>query len=159
MATFLCRCPICILLVFVIFKQRLNKNKIIQPKWFRTEYDLKEGDVVLFSKQDSLLSKTYQYGMVVSVQQSSDGVIRKVKVKYRNENENGDRDSFRSVRQLVMIHPVNEIYIIEEINNLWRRGVVVITTAQLHSTKPELKFCAGSNSARGVSEIRDGEDL
>ena len=24
-------------------------------------------------------------------------------------------------------------------------GVVVITTAQLHSTKPELRFCAGSN--------------
>ena len=41
----------------------------------------------------------------------------------------------------------------------WRPGVVVITTAQLHSTKPELRFCAGSNPARGVSEIRDGEDL
>ena len=40
-----------------------------------------------------------------------------------------------------------------------RRGVVVITTAQLHSTKPELRFCAGSNPARGVSEIRVGEDL
>ena len=37
----------------------------------------------------------------------------------------------------------------------WRRGVVVITTAQLYSTR----FCAGSNPARGVSEIRDGEDL
>ena len=41
----------------------------------------------------------------------------------------------------------------------WCHGVVVITTAQLHSTKPELRFCAGSNPARGVSEIRDGEDL
>ena len=41
----------------------------------------------------------------------------------------------------------------------WRRGVVVITTAQLHSTKPELRLCAGSNPARGVLEIRDGEDL
>ena len=41
----------------------------------------------------------------------------------------------------------------------WGRGVVVITTAQLHLTKPELRFCAGSNPARGVSEIRDGEDL
>ena len=41
----------------------------------------------------------------------------------------------------------------------WRRGIVVITTAQLHSTKPELRFCAGSKPARGVSEIRDGEDL
>ena len=41
----------------------------------------------------------------------------------------------------------------------WRRGVVVITTAQLHSIKPELRLYAGSNPARSVSEIRDGEDL
>ena len=41
----------------------------------------------------------------------------------------------------------------------WSRGVAVITTAQLHSTKPELRLCAGSNPAPGVSEIRNGEDL
>ena len=40
----------------------------------------------------------------------------------------------------------------------WRRGVVVTTAAQLHSTKPELRFYAGS-SLHVVSEIRDGEDL
>ena len=39
------------------------------------------------------------------------------------------------------------------------RCIMVIVIAQLHSTKPELRFCAGSNPARGVSEIRDGEDL
>ena len=43
--------------------------------------------------------------------------------------------------------------------HLWRRGVVIITTAQLHSTKPEPRFCAGSNPPRGVSEIHDGDDL
>ena len=32
----------------------------------------------------------------------------------------------------------------------WRRGVVVITTVQLHSTKPELRFSL---------EIRSGEGL
>ena len=41
----------------------------------------------------------------------------------------------------------------------WCHGVVVITTAQLHSTKLEFRFCAGSNSARDLLEIRDGEDL
>ena len=41
---------------------------------------------------------------------------------------------------------------------MWRRGVVVVTTARLHSTKPGLRLSAGSNPARGVSEIRDGED-
>ena len=42
---------------------------------------------------------------------------------------------------------------------LWRHGVVAITAAELDSTKPELRFCTGSSPARGVSEIRDGEDL
>ena len=38
-------------------------------------------------------------------------------------------------------------------------GVVVINTAQLHSAKPELRLCTGSNPACGMLEIRDGEDL
>ena len=42
---------------------------------------------------------------------------------------------------------------------MWRRGVVVITSAQVHSTKSGLRFCAVSNPALGVSGIRDGEDL
>ena len=40
-----------------------------------------------------------------------------------------------------------------------RRGVVVITTAQVHSTKPKLRFSTGSNPACGVLEIHDGENL
>ena len=36
---------------------------------------------------------------------------------------------------------------------------MIIATAQLHSSKPELRFCTGSNPARGVLEIRYGEDL
>ena len=38
----------------------------------------------------------------------------------------------------------------------YRLYILVITSAQLHSTKPELRFCAGSNPAAAVSEIRDG---
>ena len=37
--------------------------------------------------------------------------------------------------------------------------ICYITTAQVHSTKPELRFRAGWNHARGMSEIRDGENL
>ena len=46
-----------------------------------------------------------------------------------------------------------------DVNMLWYRGMVVISTAQLHSTNPEVRLCAGSDPARDVSEIRDGEDL
>ena len=35
----------------------------------------------------------------------------------------------------------------------------ILTFGELHSTKPELRFCAGSDPARYVSEIRDGEDF
>ena len=35
----------------------------------------------------------------------------------------------------------------------------MIFHTKLHSAKAELRFCAGSNPAPGVSEIRDGEDL
>ena len=38
-------------------------------------------------------------------------------------------------------------------------GAVVIATEQPHSTKPELRFYAGSNPASGMSETRDGENL
>ena len=38
------------------------------------------------------------------------------------------------------------------------RGVVVITTAQLHSTKSELRFCALATPAPYVSKICNGED-
>ena len=44
-------------------------------------------------------------------------------------------------------------------HNCYCRGVVVIAAAQLHPTKPELRFCAGSSPACGVSEIPNGEDL
>ena len=33
-------------------------------------------------------------------------------------------------------------------------GVVVITTAQLHSNKPEIRFSTGANPAHSMSEIR-----
>ena len=40
---------------------------------------------------------------------------------------------------------------------IWRRGVLVMTAAQLHSRKPGLRFCASLNPAHGLLEICDGE--
>ena len=42
---------------------------------------------------------------------------------------------------------------------LWRRGVVVITTAQLYSTKPDFRFCKVPNPDCSGSEICDGENI
>ena len=53
----------------------------------------------------------------------------------------------------------NMFFFYDSLADSWRRGVVGITTAQCHSTKLELRFCAGSNPACGVLEIHYGEDL
>ena len=42
---------------------------------------------------------------------------------------------------------------LERVNILWSRGVLVITTTtQLHSIKPELRFCTGLYPSRKVLE-------
>ena len=86
-----------------------------QPKWFNTQFDLAEGDVVLFLKKEGLLNTTYQYGMVKRTELGRDGKIRTVVLKYQNHNETFDRETKRAVRQLVMIHKVDELNIIQEL--------------------------------------------
>ena len=86
-----------------------------QPKWYNTERDMQICDIVLMLKQEGVLNNTYQYGMVQELQHDKDGIIRQVKVKYRNSNENTDRFTWRSVRKLVIIHPVDELSIMEEL--------------------------------------------
>ena len=56
--------------------------------------------------------------MVTSVSAGQDGVIRKVNVKYRNQNENVDRETCRSTRQLVMIHLVDELSLMQELGEV-----------------------------------------
>ena len=91
---------------------------ITQPKWFNSDRDMKEGDVVLFLKQEKELCSTYQYGVIQSTEVGRDGKIRKVNVRYRNHNENTDRFTFRSTRSLVMIHPVDEITVMQELGQI-----------------------------------------
>ena len=40
-----------------------------------------------------------------------------------------------------------------------RRGVAAVTTAELRLIKPELRFYAASNPARGMSEFYNGKNL
>ena len=90
--------------------------------WFHQKSDenLKPGDIVLFLKQDSTISSNYQYGIVDTVHQGRDNKIRKVTIRYRNNNENTNRTTTRSVRGLVVIHRVDETNIMEELGEISR---------------------------------------
>ena len=69
-------------------------------------------------QNEGLVENTYQYGMVHETELSRDGLIWKAVSNYRNSSKNIDRLTGRAVRELVLIHPVDEIQIMEELVNV-----------------------------------------
>ena len=89
-----------------------------QPKWFASDRDIAVGDVVLFLKSEKEFDLQYQYGIVATTYESRDGLTRTVDVEYQNAGENIKRRTRRGVRELVVIHSVDEIGISEELYKL-----------------------------------------
>ena len=88
------------------------------PKWFDTSRDSKIGDVILFLKSDKEFDRQYQYGIISDMKVSRDGKIREIEVEYQNSNENVKRTTRRGVREVVLVHPVEELGIIRQIGQL-----------------------------------------
>ena len=89
-----------------------------QPKWFQNSRNISVGDVVLFSKSNKDFESVYQYGMVKSLHVSKDGLVRAVDVEYQNSNETSKRKSKRGVRELIVIHPYDELGLSKELYDL-----------------------------------------
>ena len=66
-----------------------------RPKWFKSDENIKVGDVVLFLKSEKEFSKQYQYGIIHSTNVGRDGCIRRVEVQYQNNNEKVKRYTTR----------------------------------------------------------------
>ena len=79
-----------------------------QTKWFKNERNLQVGDVVLFTKVESSISKSYTYGIISNVEIGADGNVRRVTVRYKNANENVQRETTRFVPNLILIHAVDD---------------------------------------------------
>ena len=88
---------------------------VVKPKWFKSDINLHKGDVVLFTKQDSPIRSNYQFGIVECVELGRDDKVRKVKVRYQNASESTHRFTYRSVRNLVVIHRVDETSIMKDL--------------------------------------------
>ena len=87
-----------------------------RPKWFDSDDDVKVGDVVLFLKKDKKYAGNYQYGVVKELEVSK--VRKVVVVEYVNSNEDVRRQTRRSVRELVVIHPLDELGIVRELGEI-----------------------------------------
>ena len=87
-----------------------------QPKWFSSDRNVVVGDIIIYKKSDKEFEKNYQYGIVSKTFEGKDGLIRSVEIEYQNSNENVRRVTRRGVREITVVHPVNEIGISAELN-------------------------------------------
>ena len=88
-------------------------------------------DVVLFIKNEGSVVNTYQYRMVHEIELSRDRSIQKVIIKYRNSSKNIDHFTTHAVHELVLIHPVDEIHIMEELGNVATTSSIVSCVDQI----------------------------
>ena len=93
---------------------------IDRPKWHKSSNsEIHVGDVVLFLKSEKEFDENYQYGIVKTVHRGEDGHIRKVDVEYQNSNENTKRITQRGVRDLVIVHPADELDVYERLSKMY----------------------------------------
>ena len=92
---------------------------MFQPKWFKSDRDPKVGDVILFLKSDKDFERIYQYGLICDLKVSRDGKIRSLDIEYQNHTEKVKRRTTRGTREVVVIHPFEELGLIRELNVLF----------------------------------------
>ena len=91
---------------------------IQQPKWFVSDRSIRVGDIVLFLKAEKDFEREYQYGIIVKTVEGRDGLIRTVEIQYQNHSEQTKRTTKRGVRDIIIIHPVEDIGLSAELNEL-----------------------------------------
>ena len=69
-------------------------------------------------KKEREFAGNYQYGIVKDVEVSRDQKIRNFIVEYVNSAEKIKRETRRSVREIVVIHPVEELGIVRELGEI-----------------------------------------
>ena len=89
---------------------------IPQPKWYKSDEDLKVDTVVYFQKVENDISSVWTVGQIESFVRGKDNKIRRVEVRYNNHNENKPRTTERSVRSLVRLFHIEDDYFVDDIN-------------------------------------------
>ena len=106
---------------FKVWAESMVPKLMYTPKWFKTDEDLKKGDLVYFPKEEALGGGRWIMGMVDEMRRGRDGRIRVVYVKYRNAGETINRVTERSVRKIVKLWGIDDLDLAEDLAELGRR--------------------------------------
>ena len=103
---------------YKVWSQSYIPKLMFKPKWWKAETDLKEEDVVLFQKKDSVLEHEWTMGRIDQLVVGRDGLARRAIVRYQNATEDFKRTSDRSVRSLVKIFSLDDCSVEEDLEIL-----------------------------------------
>ena len=62
-----------------------------------------------YLKETQIFDLQYQYGKVINLKRGTDNKVRTVDVEYQNHTEKVKRTTTRGVRDLIIIHQVDEL--------------------------------------------------
>ena len=94
---------------------------LAQPKWFRQDKDLLEGDIVMFQKSESDLGSRWTLDTIDQLVKRKDGLARRAIVRYKNFKEEFHRVTDRSIRILVKIWSCDDLNIDDDLAELNKR--------------------------------------
>ena len=106
---------------FKVWNASYVPKLLSQPKWFKQDRDLLEGDIVMFQKSESSLDSRWTLGTVDQLVRGRDGLVRRVIVRYQNAKEEFHRLTDRNLRKLVKIWSCDDLNTDEELAELQRR--------------------------------------
>ena len=106
---------------FKIWNVSYIPKLMYQPKWWKKDKDLKEGDIVLFQKKESALDTSWTLGTIDQLVVGRDGLARRAVVKYQNFKEEFQRVTDRHIRSLVKVWSMDDQNIDEDLAELHRR--------------------------------------
>ena len=106
---------------FKVWNASYVPKLVSQPKWFRQDRDLLEGDIVMFQKSESSLDSRWTLGTVDQLVRSRDGLVRRVIVRYQNAKEDFHRLTDRNLRRLVKIWSCDDLNTDEELAELQKK--------------------------------------
>ena len=107
---------------FTIWRDTVVPKIMFQPKWYNSDKDLKEEDLVYFQKKEGKVDQPWTIGRVEQVMKSDrDGLIRRVIVRYQNPGESQPQFTDRSVRKLVKLFNVDEHQVQEDLDELQKK--------------------------------------
>ena len=104
-----------------IWLETLVPKLMFIPKWYKTDKELKQGDLVYFRKKESELDGKWVIGMVEEVEYGRDNIIRMVKVKYFNGHQETPEYTLRTVRKLVKVWDIEETSLSEDLAEMQRK--------------------------------------